>query len=208
MTARAHRPHPRGHDRRDAALRARWVHLWISVVMLAVCSAVAAWAGPLWAKVGWGIAALLHFLVFVALFRELAPVRLWASRSLRGSPWVRLVSWGAGPGRGCHQRVAGRARPGRLRLGHRRLLPHRHLVLARHAMTISAAPSRSRRLSASSLVLAAAIASAGLPVVAAPSAPRRPVPTGPTAADLDRLEAARAKRARRAARRLLAGGAQ
>lgn len=75
-------------------------------------------------------------------------------------------------------------------------------------MTISTAPSRSRRLSASSLVLAAAIASAGLPVVAAPSAPRRPVPTGPTAADLDRLEAARAKRARRAARRLLAGGAQ
>lgn len=96
MTSRAHRPHPRDHDRRDAALRARWVHLWISVVMLAVCSAVAAWAGPLWAKVGWAIAALLHFLVFVALFRELSPVRLWASRSLSGSPWVRLVSWGAG----------------------------------------------------------------------------------------------------------------
>lgn len=75
-------------------------------------------------------------------------------------------------------------------------------------MNSSFDPPRSRRLSASSLVLAAVIASAGLPVVAAPSAPRRPVPTDPTATDLDRLEAARAKRARRAARRLLAGGAQ
>lgn len=88
MTARSHRS--------VSAPISRRAHLVISVFMLAVCVGLAAWSDHWWARVAWGIAALLHALVFAALFRELVPVRAWAKRSLRGSPWLQLVSWCAG----------------------------------------------------------------------------------------------------------------
>lgn len=88
MTARLHRS--------VSAPISRRAHLVIAVFMLAACVGAAAWSDHWWARLSWAIAALLHALVFLALFRELVPVRLWAARSLRGSPWPRLWSWCAG----------------------------------------------------------------------------------------------------------------